>query len=228
MRKLCERPGCGAPVDVSYGIDKGNLVVWIDRLEVGDREITGKLCRRHAQSLTVPRGWTIDDRRVEVPELFVARTEDVSSDEKKPKVKSATSKSSAGRPVNRRGAIHDNQASLFDSIAEELAAADQVASVSPLDHARVEADTEDEAAHDDVVENVPPTGDATAWTPRLTRAELDDAEKPVMGRLLGRAFGERPRSAVPHSFDPDAPDADVVEPDSSGSISAIDLRGDDE
>jgi len=227
VRKLCERPGCGAPVDVSYGIDKGNLVVWIDRLEVGDREITGKLCRRHALSLTVPRGWTIDDRRVEIPELFVARIEDLSIDEKKPKAKSHRAKSPTN-PAQRHGLVRDDRVSLFDSIAEELAAAEQTSSQIAEPQSHDAHHGEEAPGIIDVVDEVVPTGDATAWTPRLTRGEVDDADKPVMGRLLGRAFGERPRSAVPHSFDPDAPDTDVVDPDSSGSISAIDLRGEDE
>ena len=30
----------------------------------------GALCRRHADALVVPRGWTLDDRREPAPRLF--------------------------------------------------------------------------------------------------------------------------------------------------------------
>ena len=61
MRKLCERPGCAGLAEVSYGIDKAQLMVWVDNRAVPERELAGRLCRRHANALSVPRGWTIDD-----------------------------------------------------------------------------------------------------------------------------------------------------------------------
>ena len=70
MRKLCERPGCAGLAEVSYGIDKAQLLVWVDNRAVPERELAGRLCRRHANALSVPRGWTIDDRRDAVPKLF--------------------------------------------------------------------------------------------------------------------------------------------------------------
>ena len=50
-----------------------NLVVWVDVAEVAERELAGRLCRRHANALVVPRGWTLDDRRDPVPKLFRVR-----------------------------------------------------------------------------------------------------------------------------------------------------------
>jgi hypothetical protein len=55
---------------VSYGIDKAQLLVWVDNRAVPERELAGRLCRRHANALSVPQGWTIDDRRDAVPKLF--------------------------------------------------------------------------------------------------------------------------------------------------------------
>lgn len=188
MRKLCERPGCGAPVDVSYGIDNAHLVVWIDRVDINEREITGKLCRRHAHSLSVPRGWTIDDRRVEVPELFVVRETTDESGDVRPAVK--RTRGSGKTSAKRSKPAPPEQDTLFDSPTDDgFDAVDNRAS---------------DNAPDD--ENEPEPQDATVWTPRLTRVETSDEEKPVMGRLLGRAFGERPRSAMPSSFDPDEVD----------------------
>jgi len=45
-------------------------MVWVDNRAVPERELAGRLCRRHANALSVPRGWTIDDRRDAVPKLF--------------------------------------------------------------------------------------------------------------------------------------------------------------
>ena len=88
VRRLCERPGCAAPADVSYGIDKIALTVWVDNRAVPDREHAGRLCRRHANALIVPRGWTLDDRREAIPRLFKALAEEVAAQESGTKRKS--------------------------------------------------------------------------------------------------------------------------------------------
>lgn len=105
MRRLCERPGCAAPAEVSYGIDHVSLVVWVDNTAVSERELAGRLCRRHANALVVPRGWTIDDRRDAVPKLF--RVEDEKVSDAKPKTKRVPKKEPSESP------------SLFESPAVE-------------------------------------------------------------------------------------------------------------
>jgi hypothetical protein len=55
---------------VAFGFDAARRLVWLDRLVDDDRARAGALCRRHGERLTVPRGWWLDDRRLEVPELF--------------------------------------------------------------------------------------------------------------------------------------------------------------
>jgi hypothetical protein len=55
---------------VSYGIDNAQLLVWLDNSHVPEREHAGRLCRRHANALVVPRGWSVDDRRQPIPQLF--------------------------------------------------------------------------------------------------------------------------------------------------------------
>ena len=173
MRRLCERPGCAGQAEVSYGIDHSTLVVWVDNKAVSERDHAGRLCRRHANALSVPRGWTIDDRRELVPKLFVVKTSDegeappakkkkVASAEKKPK-KAAT------RP----------RPSLFEANDAQRAAENQE-SVSSVDQ---HIEDPDETR-------------AIPWSPRLasTATTPDDAEEdepPVFGRLLGRAFGQR-------------------------------------
>lgn len=79
VRKLCERPGCSAMAEVSYGMDHAALLVWIDDNARSERELAGRLCRRHADALVVPRGWTIDDRRDPIPRLFRSIAQDITA-----------------------------------------------------------------------------------------------------------------------------------------------------
>ena len=189
---MCERPGCTAPAAVSYGIDHSRLLVWMENRAEMNREMPGRLCTRHADALVMPRGWTIDDHREEVPRLFAARhLEDTSDSHERP-----ARDSSASRMRRPRVDPPDPVRSLFDALAEEAAssmskfgvadtadgASDEVAA-SHTDDAGA-ADSDDEETR------------AIPWTPRLAgRAGVansstgTDDSGPTMGRLLGRAFG---------------------------------------
>src|SRR3954467_13824717 len=71
MGKLCERPGCSDVAAIAYGFDVDRLLVWLaPRDPEGDPLRAGSLCRRHADAMIVPRGWTLDDRREAMPRLF--------------------------------------------------------------------------------------------------------------------------------------------------------------
>ena len=173
MRRLCERPGCAGQAEVSYGIDHSTLVVWVDNKAVSERDHAGRLCRRHANALSVPRGWTIDDRRELVPKLFVVKTsdEDEAPSAKKKKVASAEKKpkKAATRP----------RPSLFEANDAQRAAENQ----EPVSSVDQHIEDPDETR-------------AIPWSPRLasTATTPDDAEEDeplVFGRLLGRAFGQR-------------------------------------
>lgn len=173
MRKLCERPGCGAPAEVSYGIDNSSLTVWVDNRAIHEREHAGRLCRRHADALVVPRGWTIDDRRQAIPQLFRVVE---SQPEPKPTKKSdsAEKKSSPAKAPTKRER-RDDGPSLFETIEAEL---------EEIEKAKV--------VDSDVVD--PDETKAIPWSPRLRASSDDDddhEEQPVYGRLLGRAFGKK-------------------------------------
>jgi hypothetical protein len=45
-----------------------DLLFWVDALQTDGH--AGVLCRRHADAMVVPRGWTLDDRREPQPRLF--------------------------------------------------------------------------------------------------------------------------------------------------------------
>src|SRR5262245_49898968 len=71
MARLCERPGCSERGAIAYGFDADRLLVWLNPLDPGaDRNRAGVLCLRHADSMVVPLGWTLDDARDRAPRLF--------------------------------------------------------------------------------------------------------------------------------------------------------------
>ena len=164
VRRLCERPGCAALAEVSYGIDNAALLVWIDNRPIPERELAGRLCRRHADAISVPRGWTVDDRRLAVPQLF--RQADMPQAEPVKKIKRAPK-------VAPQETGNSKKMTLFETIAEELAEMEKVQETSS-------------ASDPDETRAIP-------WSPRLTGSysEDDDEDQPVLGRLMGRAFGQR-------------------------------------
>jgi hypothetical protein len=161
VRRLCERPGCAGLAEVSYGIDHVSLVVWVDNTAVSERELAGRLCRRHANALVVPRGWTIDDRRDAVPKLF--RVDDEKVVESKPK----TRKSASKKEATESPSLFEPPAEVVEPVVEETSSAvdpDETQAIPWLP--RLAAETSDVA-------------------------EEADNEAPVFGRLLGRAFGQK-------------------------------------
>jgi hypothetical protein len=71
MERLCGRPGCSERASVAYGMRPEDLVFWLDVLSGDDSGVGGVLCQRHADSMVVPRGWTLDDLRD--PDLHLFR-----------------------------------------------------------------------------------------------------------------------------------------------------------
>ncbi len=71
MERLCGRPGCSDRASVIYGMRAEDLVFWIDALPEPVDQGASVLCLRHADSMVVPRGWTLDDLRD--PELHLFR-----------------------------------------------------------------------------------------------------------------------------------------------------------
>ena len=181
VRRLCERPGCAAPAEVSYGIDNSALLVWVDNRPIPERELAGRLCRRHADAISVPRGWTVDDRRLAVPQLF--RQADMPHAEPVKKAKKAPKPAATAEQNNKK-------LTLFETIAEELAEIEKAQEPVHQVPVEIEVSTEPEL---ETSSFDPDETRAIPWSPRLTGAYTEDNEEdqPVMGRLLGRAFGQR-------------------------------------
>ncbi len=50
-----------------------DLLFWLAPLADAPTSDANLLCRRHADAMIVPRGWTLDDRRDDTPRLFKSR-----------------------------------------------------------------------------------------------------------------------------------------------------------
>ena len=68
--RSCEKLGCNEPAEVAYGIDRIACVVWLENFDPDDVRHLNAMCADHAARLTLPRGWTFDDRRESSPRLF--------------------------------------------------------------------------------------------------------------------------------------------------------------
>ena len=69
MVKVCARPVCGAEATARFFFDASAKLVILDA-RIEEWGGSGILCDDHADRLTPPRGWVIDDRRVLAPRLF--------------------------------------------------------------------------------------------------------------------------------------------------------------
>lgn len=72
VNRSCEKLGCNEPAEVAFGIDRAACVVWLETYDSEEPRHLNRLCGDHAARLTLPRGWTFDDRREKSPRLFVA------------------------------------------------------------------------------------------------------------------------------------------------------------
>jgi hypothetical protein len=79
VTKSCEKQGCNEPAEVAFGIDRIACVVWLETFDDDKQHHVNRLCDEHASRLTLPRGWTFDDRREKSPRLFVAARPQASS-----------------------------------------------------------------------------------------------------------------------------------------------------
>jgi hypothetical protein len=71
MIERCTR--CGAPSGIVMAYDYADRRVWLDDLTKPVEPGLGyPLCEAHAQRLTPPVGWTLEDRRRPVRPLFVS------------------------------------------------------------------------------------------------------------------------------------------------------------
>jgi hypothetical protein len=68
--RLCSRTGCSERAAVTLTYHYGRSVVWLDHLSADRDPHAYDLCDRHAGRLSVPSGWSLDDRRSHGHELI--------------------------------------------------------------------------------------------------------------------------------------------------------------
>lgn len=69
MTRVCARPECSEIATARFFFDARAKLLIIDPL-IDEWGGSGVLCRAHADRMTPPRGWSVDDRRIREPRLF--------------------------------------------------------------------------------------------------------------------------------------------------------------
>jgi len=185
VAQQCERPGCAQPAAVEYIIDPHSLLLTLQNYEVVRGERRSALCATHGDRMSVPKGWSIDDRREDPPRLFKTPKSGVAPAKASAK-KSATESKQKKKPVVRP--------MLFQTDKQVVEAVQEVQAPAARPVVR-DADLEETKA--------------MPWTPQFDRTDdLGGVLRPK-GKLLSRAFGldetiEYPRPVVLDVVD-DAP-----------------------
>ncbi|MEO6653806.1 MAG: DUF3499 family protein [Ilumatobacteraceae bacterium] len=187
MSRLCERPGCSELGAAEYGMVPEDLLFWIAPLSATPFDGQSVLCLRHADAMSVPRGWMLDDRREEIPRLFMPR----------PWIRPDRTRNGA-RP--RRTRTPDVEQLQIDGTGEIVRPAlipdaedapDVPPPVDPEDAAAVGSETNDT----DVDEPNPGSEVGAPWAPSFDQDNDLDGLLKVSSPLLARAFRgtDRPR-----------------------------------
>ena len=177
MAQQCERPGCAQPAAVEYIIDPHSLLLTLQNYEVVKGERRSALCATHGDRMSVPKGWSIDDRREDPPRLFKTPKSGVAPAKASAK-KSATESKQKKKPEVRP--------MLFQTDKQVVEAVQEVQAPAARPVVR-DADLEETKA--------------MPWVPQFDRTDdLGGVLRPK-GKLLSRAFGldettEYPRPVV--------------------------------
>ena len=181
MSRHCERPGCSKVGEIIYEVDLRRLLVTIDFPDLNDLTPMNLLCRRHADSLTVPKGWTIINNREEVQRLFSAPVTQQLTKNISQKVFKRQKVSDFNESKKDQAVIEN----LFDLVIDEY----ELETMS-----RETADISTEIAVDITAELAQLMDahetEAMPWTPQFDRSGDLNGKLRARGRLLGRAFGQ--------------------------------------
>ena len=185
MAQQCERPGCAQPAAVEYIIDPHSLLLTLQNYEVVKGERRSALCVTHGDRMSVPKGWSIDDRREDPPRLFKTPKSGVAP------AKASAKKSATELKPKKKPAVRPM---LFQTDKQDVEKVEEVRAPAAKPVVR-DADLEETKA--------------MPWAPQFDRTDdLGGVLRPK-GKLLSRAFGldetiEYPRPAVDDVVD-DAP-----------------------
>lgn len=143
-----------------------DLLFWIAPLVGTPHDEQNVLCLRHADALTVPRGWTLDDRREEFPRLFRPGT---------PQSGEAAARPNGRSPRRRREPVEQLVIDGTGEIERPVAVVD-----APMDAPSSSEQQLDEAADGEA--------EAETWTPTFDHDSDLDGLLETDSPLLARAF----------------------------------------
>ena len=203
VNRSCEKLGCNELAEVAFGIDRAACVVWLEIYDADEPRHLNRLCGDHSARLTLPRGWTFDDRREKSPRLFVAPRPSVakapSATKTKPTAKVggvASSPASAKRPARSGRTSSGNTTNIPRRTSRDSSAPvkrfdgpglfDPTLPIgSPLLVNMAEPVNDAERSAD-------PTDSADAqYTPKFDRTSDVGGALKATGRLLSRAFSSQ-------------------------------------
>jgi hypothetical protein len=175
MGKLCERPGCSDVAAMAYGFDVDRLLVWLAvRDPDADPARAGSLCKRHADAMVVPRGWTLADRREAEPRLFRPKADEAAAaapPRRRPRRKKAADPAPSVEPAPQPTLTEARRPEPDPPVVE-------------LDDARTVAEvTGEPSATDD-----PDATQAIPWLPTFDEHDDLDGVLAASSPLLARAF----------------------------------------
>jgi hypothetical protein len=175
MERLCERPGCSELSSVAYGMRPEDLVFWLDVLREANRSDSGVLCQRHADSMVVPRGWTLDDLRD--PDLHLFRPPAAEGQDRTKGRRSRATNSSATEQLTFSVESGDEIVGDAHVVSAESAQTGDAGALS-------DPDLSDAALSDAALSDDPPE----PWTPTFDDDDDLDGLLTAQSPLLARAF----------------------------------------
>ena len=221
VNRSCEKLGCNEPAEVAFGIDRAACVVWLETYDADEPRHLNRLCGDHAARLTLPRGWTFDDRREKSPRLFAAPRPAEAKAKPAAKVTpiAKAPRSASTRPPNKAGNKPSRTSSSNTTSIPRRTSRDTSAPVKrydgpglfdptlPIGSPKLDASFARDVTRDvtrevvrEVVRDVAPTiehtdGDATAtdaqYAPKFDRTSDVGGALNATGRLLSRAFSSQ-------------------------------------
>jgi hypothetical protein len=172
-----------------------DLLFWIAPMAGTPHDDQNVLCLRHADAMSVPRGWTLDDRREEIPRLFMPRRARTTSRTSRRARTARPDRGAAPEPVEQlvidgtgeieRPALPPESADptpVTTASSDPVGAPDPAGASDPIDASVDDADPIDD--------------DVGPWRPSFDDANDLDGLLEVSSPLLARAFRgtDRPRA----------------------------------
>jgi hypothetical protein len=150
---------------------------------------SGVLCRRHADALSPPRGWWLDDRRDPTPQLFRQRPSQSEAGGPATVIEQTTAEPSAPRAKRRADKRPSRNADITIELLFDIAAVEEIGEVAAPDTEPGELPT--------VAADLPDPDETKAipWSPHFDHSDDLGGLLNVRSPLLSRAFRGRQGSA---------------------------------